>query len=249
MDLKIELNQIQEYGARMISILGLHSQPVGVHLLTEQHQAPEGATLLEQHRYCQALMKARHGANVLLGAENLSCPAAASVFGFRPLPEGLRSGKGLVGFGIVADEAVGKRMFEGMPKLTPGQIKWLHLFPLSRAMEEPDVIIVEDEIESLMWIALASLHATGGERVQGSTAVLQATCVDATIIPYLEKRLNYSYGCYGCRDATDMEKNEAVLGFPGELLEGIVRHLEFLHEKAIPNSRSKNAWIAFGKRA
>ena len=241
--------QIQEQAARMISILGLHSQPVGVRLLTEQHQVPEGASHLDQHRYCQALMKARHGANVLLGAENLSCPAAASVFGFRPLPEGLRSGKGLVGFGIVADEAVGKKMFEGMPKLSPGQIKWIHLFPLTKAVEPPDVIVVEDEAESLMWIALASLHATGGERVQGSTAVLQATCVDSTIIPFLEKRLNYSYGCYGCRDATDMEKNEAVLGFPGELLEGIVKHLEFLHEKAIPNSRSKNAWQALRKRS
>ena len=249
MDLKIELNQIWEYGARMISILGLHSQPVGVRLLTEQRQAPEGATLLEQHRYCQALMKARRGANVLLGAETLSCPAAASIFGFRPLPEGLRSGKGLVGFGIVADEAIGKKMFEGMPKLSLGQIKWIHLFPLTKAAEPPDVVVVEDEAESLMWIALASLHATGGKRVQGSTAVLQATCVDSTIIPFLEKRLNYSYGCYGCRDATDMEKNEAVLGFPGELLEGIVRHLEFLHEKAILNSRSKNAWEALQKRS
>ena len=233
----------------MMSILGLHSEPVGVRFLTEEHQAPEGASPLEQHRYCQALMKARHGANVLLGAENLSCPAAASAFGFRPLPEGLRSGKGLVGFGIVSNEAVAKKMFEKMPKLAPGQIKWLHLFPLTGAMKHPDVVVVEDEIESLMWIALASLHATGGERVQGSTAVLQATCVDATLIPFLEKRLNYSYGCYGCRDATDMEKNEAVLGFPGVLLEGIVRHLEFLHEKAIPNSRSKNAWHTLRRRS
>ena len=249
MDLTIESNQMREYGARMISILGLHSQPVGVRLLTGQHQASEGATLLEQHRYCQALMKARHGGDVLLGGENLSCPAAASVFGFRPLTEGLRSGKGLVGFGIVADEAVGKRMFEGMPKLRPGQIKWLHLFPLTKAVELPDVVVVEDEAESLMWIALACLHATGGKRIQGSTAVLQATCVDSTIIPFLERRLNYSYGCYGCRDATDMEKNETVLGFPGELLEGIVEHLEFLHVKAIPNSRSKNAWQALQKRS
>ena len=249
MDLKIELHQIQEYGVRMISILGLHSQPVGVRLLTEQHQVPEGASHLDQHRYCQALMKARRGANVLLGAETLSCPAAAFVFGFRPLPEGLRSGKGLVGFGIVADEAVGKKMFEGMAKLSPGQIKWIYLFPLTGAMEPPDVVVVEDEAESLMWIALASLHATGGERVRASTAVLQATCVDATLIPFLEKRLNYSYGCYGCRDATDMGKNEAVLGFPGELLEGIVRHLEFLLGKAIPNSRSKSAWTALQKRS
>ena len=239
---------MREYGARMISILGLHSQPVGVRLLTEQQQVPEGTSHLDQHRYCQALMEARHGANVLLAAENLSCPAAASVFGFRPLPEGLRSGKGLVGFGIVSDEAVGKKMFEGMPKLSPGQIKLLHLFPLAKALEPPDVIVVEDEAESLMWIALASLHATGGKRVQGSTAVLQATCVDATLIPFLENRLNYSYGCYGCRDATDMGMNEAVLGFPGQLLEGIIRHLEFLNEKAIPNSRSKNAWQALQKR-
>ena len=189
--------QVRAMATRMISILGLHSQPVGVRLLSEQHQAPEGASRLDQHRYCQALMKARRGTNVLLAGENLSCPAAASVFGFRPLPGGLRSGKGLVGFGIVSDEAVGEKMFEGMPKLSPGQIKWLHLFPLTKAAATPDVIVVEDEPESLMWIALASLHATGGKRVQGSTAVLQATCVDATLIPFLENRLNYSYGCYG----------------------------------------------------
>ena len=46
MDLKIELNQIQEYGARMTSILGLHSQPVGVCLLTGQHQSPPGRAIL-----------------------------------------------------------------------------------------------------------------------------------------------------------------------------------------------------------
>ena len=64
-------------------------------------------------------------------------------------------------------------MFEGMPKLNPGQIKWIHLFPLTKALENPDVIVVEDEPERLMWIALASLHATGGRSVQGSTAVIE----------------------------------------------------------------------------
>jgi uncharacterized protein (DUF169 family) len=53
-------------------------------------------------------MKARHGKSVILDSEGIACAAAAAAFGFRPLPEGLRSGKGLVGFGIVSDEAVGK---------------------------------------------------------------------------------------------------------------------------------------------
>jgi uncharacterized protein (DUF169 family) len=68
--------------------------------------------------------------------------------------------------------------------------------------------------------------------------------VDSTIVPYLEQRLNLSYGCYGCRDATDLGTNEAALGFPGAMLAPIVGHLEYLAQKAIPTSRSKRAWAA-----
>ena len=104
-------------------------------------------------------------------------------------------------------------------------------FPLDKFSYIPDVIIVEDEPEKLMWIALAYLHVTGGKRIESSTAILQATCVDSTIIPFLEQRLNLVYGCYGCRDATDLGENEAVMGFPAKMLPAIAEHLEFLKEK------------------
>ena len=232
----------------MSAVLGLASFPVGVRLLLNNEKYPEEAQVLLQQRYCQALMKARRGENVILDREGIACPAAASAFGFRSLPEGLKSGKGLIGFGIVSDPDVGKRMFEEMPRLSSGQIAGLHLFPLTKATHSPDIVVVEDEVERIMWIVLAYMHATGGKRVQGSTAVLQATCVDSTIIPYLENRLNFSYGCYGCRDATDILPGEAILGFPASMLEDIVVHLEFLGSKAIPTSRSKKAFAALEKR-
>jgi len=245
---EIEIKRWREMGVRMAAVLGLTGFPVGVRLLADNEKYPDEAHVLSQHRYCQALMKARRGEHVLLDADGIACPAAAYAFGFRPLPEGLKSGKGLVGFGIVADEAVGKKMFEGMSGLKPGQISNLYLFPLSTTLQPPDIVVVEDEVEKLMWIALSSLHAKGGERVRGTTAVLQATCVDSTIIPYLESRLNIGYGCYGCRDATDIGQNETVLGFPASMLEDIVAHLEFLGSKAIPNSRSKKAFAMLEKR-
>ncbi|MCF8108865.1 MAG: DUF169 domain-containing protein [Desulfohalobiaceae bacterium] len=245
--MKTELEKIQDIGEWMISILGLSGAPIGVRLVPFNEERPPEAEVLEEHRYCQALMKGRYGKDVLLDKAGISCPAAASAFGFRSLPAGLQSGKGLVGFGIVSDEAVGKKMFENMPGLEPGQIQFLHLFPLNKAGQKPDVIVVEDEVEKLMWILLSFLHARGGERVQGSTAVLQATCVDSTIIPYLEERMNFGYGCYGCRDATDIGGNEAVLGFPLSMLPGIGAHLEFLGKKAIPTSRSKKAFRALQK--
>jgi uncharacterized protein (DUF169 family) len=239
----VEKHEMASYGEKLRTLIGMSSSAVGVRFLADGEQ-PDGALVLKGHRYCQALMRARRGESVLLNGEGIACPAAASAFGFRPLPGGLQTGKGLVGFGIVADAAVGKRMFEAMSRLRPGHIQSLHLFPLDRAEHVPDVVVVEDEVEKLMWISLAYLHATGGERVQSSTAVLQATCVDSTIIPYLENRLNLGYGCYGCRDATDLGANETVLGFPGAFLPSIVEHLEYLAQKAIPTSRAKRARAA-----
>ncbi len=243
----LEIDEVKIIGQRMREVLDLHGSAVGVRFLGKKEELPDNATILGNHRYCQAIMKARKGENLILKGESISCPAAASAFGLRPLPEGLKSGKGLVGFGIVSDETVGKEMFKNMPRLKHGQVINLYLFPLEKADQIPDIIIVEDNPEKLMWISLAYLNAVGGERVTSSTAILQATCVDSTIIPFLEQRLNLGYGCYGCRDATDLGENEAVIGFPGSLLPSIMEHLEFLGKKAIPISRSKKAYSLMEK--
>ena len=160
-------------------------------------------------------MMARHGASVTLDAAGISRPAATAAFGFRPLPPALATGRGLVGFGIVADPAVGKRMFDGMPHFASGSLARIVLCPLHLAPRVPDVVVVEGPVETLMWLALADLNVHGGERRVGNTAILQAACVDATIVPHSEQRLNFALGCYGCREATDLGPGETVLGFPG----------------------------------
>ena len=236
----IEIEKVRAAGEKIRLTAGLETFPVGVSLLAGN--GTPGAKRLEGNRYCQALMRARHGESVLLDAAGLACPAAARAFGFRPLPEKLASGEGLVTFGIVGDPSVGRTMFERMPAIETGMVKILEFFPLERAERVPDVVVVEDEVERLMWIALAGLNAEGGKRVESSTAILQATCVDSTVIPFLEDRLNLSYGCYGCRDATDMASGEAVLGFPVRMLLPIERELSRLGQKAMPASRAKRAY-------
>lgn len=237
----MDVNEVKNMGKTMKSILHLDKYPVGVKFLVDADDFPKDAEVLKKHRYCQALMKARKGSDVILTGDEISCPAAACTFGFRPLPESLKSGKGLVGFGIVSDPEVGTKMFEGMLKLDENQIKGIHLFPLENLPEIPDIIIVEDDPEKLMWISLAYLHATGGERIESSTAILQATCVDSTIIPFIKNRVNLTYGCYGCRDATDLSEKEAIMGFPGSYLPLIMEHLKYLEKRAIPRSRDKGA--------
>jgi len=242
------LEEICSAGKRMMILLGLESAPVGVRFIHKRDEVTETALSLNQHRYCQALMRARRGEHVLLDAQGINCPAAAAAFGFRPLPENLQNGKGLVGFGIVSHEWVGQAMFTHMPKFEAGAVQAIELFPLDHSPVAPDVVVVEDQVERLMWINLAYLNSTGGERLVSSTAILQATCVDSTILPYLEQRLNFSFGCYGCRDATDLSESETVMGFPASQLAGVMQHLEFLSQKAMPTSRSKKAWAALQKQ-
>jgi uncharacterized protein (DUF169 family) len=231
-------------------LLGDGTDPVAVFLLAKDQEdsAFAGFKPLRGHRYCQALMKARHRESVSLDSSGLSCPAAASAFGFRPLPPQLANGKGLVGFGIVQEAAVGERMFAGMPRCAAGSIATIALCPLHLAPRLPDVVVIEGPAEVLMWLVLADLNMHGGERRVASTAVLQAACVDATVTPHLEQRLNFSMGCYGCREATDILPGETVLGFPGALLVLMLDTLEMLRAKAIPRSRAKLAHEALADR-
>jgi uncharacterized protein (DUF169 family) len=236
--MNIEL--LRQKGIALKQNLGLSSSPVGVKFIfNDRNRIAEQAELLSRQRYCQALMKARHGKHVIIYGDEIACPAAAAAFGFKPLSEGLKTGKGLIGFGITQEMETGKTMFEGMTVLEPGKLKALYLFPLESAEIEPDVVVVEDEVEKLMWIALAEVNRRKGKRVESETAVLQAACVDSTIIPYVKQKLNLSFGCYGCRNATDIGPNETVIGFPFKDFEGISNYVEYLAQKAIPNSRRK----------
>ena len=238
-------------GFRMKEILGLSTEPVAIFLLKAGSETGpfKGWESGERLRYCQALMKARRGKKIWLGKDDIACPAAAAAFGFKELPKGLTTGAGLVGFGIVEAAETGSAMFAGMPRLEPGRLESVALCPLKDAPAAPDVVVVEGPPESLMWLALADLNLEGGARRRADTAVLQATCVDATVVPFLEKRLNFSLGCYGCREATDIEPGETVLGFPGEKTEPLYRVLELLRKKAMPNSRDKAAFRHLGECA
>jgi uncharacterized protein (DUF169 family) len=231
------------YGSFVRDLLGDGTDAVAVFLLADgqEHGAFAEFEPLRGHRYCQALMKARHGGSVVLEPDGLACPAAAAAFGFRPLPPQLANGKALVGFGIVGDAGAGQHMFVDMPRFAEGSVLKIALCPLRLAPRLPDVVVVEGLAEVLMWLVLADLNIHGGERRVGNTAVLQATCVDATVIPHLEQRLNFSLGCYGCREATDLAPGETVLGFPGTKLEPMIGALKILRAKAIPRSRAKLA--------
>lgn len=231
----------------LIDILGLESYPVAVRF-QEDTSAPEGFDRADRHRFCQVAMRARRGESLFLSPEEIACPAAAAALGFRPLLPKLQSGDMLKAFGIVRDLGAGARLIAEIPRLPAGKYKSVLAAPLEKASFQPDVVMIEDRPERLMWVALAFLNVQGGERLSFGTSVLQAMCVDSVVAPFLSEKLNMSFGCYGCRDATDISECEASLGIPGGKLHEVMQALRFLNAQAIPRSRKKGAYHALCAR-
>ena len=77
----LDFKEVKKMGKLMISTLDLKGSPIGVKFILNDEDFPEDTEILKKHRYCQALMKANKGLNVVLTGEEISCPAAASAFG------------------------------------------------------------------------------------------------------------------------------------------------------------------------
>jgi uncharacterized protein (DUF169 family) len=223
-------------------ILGLEWSPIGVRLI-KKDENPKDLPLESNRRlrYCQLLMEAKKGKGATLTSENIACPAAAAALGLLPLPEKISSGDMLKTLGLFELKEAAARTMAQMPRLELGTFKAVAAAPLEDAKFTPDVVIIEDKPEKIMWINLASIHETGG-RLSFNSAVFQACCVDVTVIPYLTKNVNVSLGCYGCRDATDIADDECLVGIPFKKLKEIVTSLEALSKKAMPEARQKKVY-------
>ena len=234
-----------EIASKLTKILGLKNQPVAVKLVKKEDALeglpPEPSIKM---RYCQLVMEAKKGTSFTLTKDSISCPAAAAAFGLLPLPEKIEKGTMLKALGLFDSEEAAAELMSKMPRLPLGGFKAVSAAPLSEAGFTPDVVVMEEEPEKIMWISLASLHEKGG-RLSFDTGVFQACCVDATVEPYLRGDINASFGCYGCRDATDIGDGEGLIGIPYGKLHEILESLERLSVKAMPQVQSKGVYHQF----
>lgn len=237
----------QEFRTKAIFLtrtLGLERLPVGVKFLSVGDNLSVGQDSFEQsikYRYCQALMRAGEGNKIILTVKNLVCPAAAAAFGFNSLVDKLQSGKMLEKMGLFKNKEAARRTMEAIPRLQLGRYERVILSALDRIDYVPDVIVVESQVENIMWLALAS-YFDQGERLTFNSSIFQASCVDSTLVPFLTQTINTSLGCFGCREATNITSGEALAGIPRSKFDKIVINLELLSQQAIPRARRKNVY-------
>ena len=219
-------------------VLGLDFSPVAITLIGAGEPWPDAPIPAERMRYCQSLIAARRGNTYLMPANRHACPDGTAILGLTELPPKLASGELYKLFHKLDSVQAARQMVQERPSLPPRSIAATLVAPLEAAVAEPQVIAVFAQPEQVMWLCMSASYYTG-HRFDFKASGYNAQCVETTLIPYLSGQPNISFGCYGCRAASDIAPDLMFMGIPVSLMPTLLKGLNELNVKAIPQSRAK----------
>ncbi len=233
-----EQARYKEFSAILDSILRLRWKPVAVTLIEKGDPLPHVPVPRVRLRYCQSLIMARRGKQILMPPSSHSCPDGASILGLTKIPPKLASGDIYFKLGKLSSREAALTLVNSRPKLPEESIRATLVTPLDDPVMKPDVIAVMAPPETMMWLCMASTYFTGRRGIfqMGS---YNAQCLETTLHPYIAREMNLSLGCYGCRAISDLSDDLMFMGVPLERMEQLLEGLKHLGRKAIPDARSK----------
>ena len=230
--------QYAEWQRVIMEKLGLRWQPVAVSLIDKDELLPDVPLPPENQRFCQAMMAARRGASILMPPHRHSCPDGTSIFGMTGVPEKLATGDIYVLFHKVVNAEAAARMVAERPTLPPKSRRATYVAPLAKTVRKPEVVVVTGTPEQMMWLCM-SMSYYSGHRFDFHASGFNSMCVEAVLYPLTEQEPNITFGCYGCRAATDVAEDMMFMGLPVDKLPIVAQGLTELAKKAIPDSRMK----------
>ncbi|WP_165060544.1 DUF169 domain-containing protein [Adlercreutzia sp. ZJ154] len=218
--------------------LGLRWQPVAVSLIEKDELLPDVPMPTENLRFCQAMMAARRGASILMPPFRHSCPDGTSIFGMTGVPEKLATGEIYVLFHKLVNAEAAAQMVAERPTLPPHSRRATYVAPLAKTLRKPEVVVFTGTPEQMMWLCMSMSYYTG-HRFDFHASGYNSMCVEAVLYPMMEDQPNITFGCYGCRAASDIGEDMMFMGVPTSAMPTVVRGLTELAKKAIPDSRNK----------
>ena len=227
-----------ELQASIMESLGLRWQPVAVSLIGAEESLPDVPMPAENLRFCQAMMAARRGASILMPPFKHACPDGTSIFGMTGVPEKLATGEIYVLFHKVVNAEAAAKMVAERPVLPPKSRRATYVAPLAKIVRVPEVVVFTGTPEQMMWLSMSMSYYTG-HRHDFHASGFNSMCVEAVLLPLANDEPNITFGCYGCRAATDIGEDMMFMGVPTHLLPMIAEGAAELAKKAIPDSRNK----------
>jgi uncharacterized protein (DUF169 family) len=203
--------------------LKLKGSPVALAFATSIEDIPPGMAEIDKTiRHCMMVSLARNeGRAFYATSEKHECNGGGWALGLKELTPTLKNGQFYFKLGKFASAPASERTMNNIPHLRTGETYATMYAPLEKTPFTPQVILMVTNPWALLKLAQSSLFRLGG-RLHAEFSGIQSVCSDASAVPYLTGKPNFSLGCDGSRKFSGIGDDEMVMGFPAEMLPEIV---------------------------
>jgi uncharacterized protein (DUF169 family) len=198
-------------------------KPVGVKFLTNR---PKGLKRPQkQYDFCEMLVEAQNGKAFYVTKEDFTCigPLILGMIDSEPIFESGQVGPKL---GVYKDTRANRRIYQYLPRLDKGSVKYVAFAPLDKLDFEPDLLIIMANVTQAETFIRAKSYTTGETWSARGTAA--AGCAWLYLYPLVTAEINMTvtgFG-FGMRARGLFPEGNILISIPWDKLPQIIKNLE-----------------------
>ena len=205
-------------------------KPVGVKFLRTK---PRGIKRLDKVLdFCEMLIEAQNGSTFYVTKENFTCIIGPMILGMVDSDPIFESGRVGPKLEIFRDARANRGIYQVVPRLAKGTIKYVAFSPLDRLSFKPDVLIITANLSQIEILLRAMSYSTG--KMWSSKGTVVMGCAWLYIYPYLSGELNLTLPSFGMRARNLFSEGLLPVSIPWELLPRLIKDLQGM--KWVPHS-------------
>lgn len=217
--------QIRDLVENLDCALGFSRRPVGIKLFFSETEydnlsweEPRG-----KQAYCCIVEKATRGRRFKATLKHINCDGGTTALNLEDSTQRIESGEEYFSYNLYKTNGAARRVRDRVPGLyrTGAKTYGIAVAPLEDFEITPDIVIFMVNPYQAMRIQQGYVYHEGG-RIEVSGASMQALCVEATVQPYMEGKLNMTPLCPSTRFLAKWKDDEMAIGIPFEKLENLV---------------------------
>lgn len=197
--------------------------PVGMKYLLNK---PEGIAKLDKSMpICQMFREAQDRSPFYAAGENFAC-VERLLLGFMEPEPTVESGQIGAKERIYQEARANRRIYQYVPKLAKGTVRYVAFSPVNQLTFEPDVLVITASPEQAEIILRALSFSTGKPLTSKITPVLM--CAWVFLYPYVHGELNYTITGlgYGMRTKKLLPEGLVLISVPFDLIPMLIDNLQ-----------------------
>ena len=215
------MSSIQE-NLSILNKFKFERKPVGVKFSpTKPHGIKRLDRILD---FCEMLVEAQNGKSFYASKKNFTCPIGPLILGMADSDPIFESGRVGPKLEIFKDAHANREIYEVVPRLAKGTVRYVAFAPLDKLSFEPDVLIITANLSQIEILLRAMSYSTGKMWSNKGTVVIG--CAWLYIYSYLSGESNLTLPSFGMRARNLFPEGLLPVSIPWNLIPSVVKNLQ-----------------------